>query len=147
VQPRVAVFGKKDYQQLMVVRNMCRQFQLPVKIIAHETVRDTDGLALSSRNRYLSPDERARAPRLYALLQQLRRDVLAGATDCSALEQAAIDDLQKHGWQVDYFTVRRQRDLLPPSDDEMKGGIPLVALAAAKLGHTRLIDNLEIERL
>ncbi|MBC7204441.1 MAG: pantoate--beta-alanine ligase [Pusillimonas sp.] len=147
VQPRVAVFGKKDYQQLMVVRNMCRQFQLPVKIIAHETVRDTDGLALSSRNRYLSPDERARAPRLYALLQQLRRDVLAGATDCSALEQAAIDDLQKHGWQVDYFTVRRQRDLLPPSDDEMKGGVPLVALAAAKLGNTRLIDNLEIEQL
>ena len=146
VQPRVAVFGKKDYQQLMVVRNMCRQFQLPVKIIAHETVRDADGLALSSRNRYLSPEERSEAPRLYALLQKLRHDVLAGASDCVALEQAAIDDLQKRGWQVDYFTVRRQRDLLPPSPEEMREGVPLVALAAAKLGSTRLIDNLEVER-
>lgn len=146
VQPRVAVFGKKDYQQLMVVRNMCRQFQLPVKIIAHETVRDTDGLALSSRNRYLSADERAEAPRLYALLQKLQQDVLAGASDYIALEQEAVDTLHKRGWQVDYFTLRRQRDLLAPSEEEVRRGVPLVVLAAAKLGSTRLIDNLEIER-
>jgi len=144
VQPRVAVFGKKDYQQLMVVRAMCRQFQLPVNILAHETVRDTDGLALSSRNVYLAPEERAEAPRLYQQLNALAQSVREGNADIAQLEGAATAELGRHGWKVDYFTVRRQRDLLAPSREEVEAGEPLVVLAAAKLGATRLIDNLEI---
>ncbi|MCB5362693.1 pantoate--beta-alanine ligase [Pusillimonas sp. CC-YST705] len=144
VQPRVAVFGKKDYQQLMVVRSMCRQFQLPVNILAHETVRDEDGLALSSRNRYLSAQERIEAARLHQQLQGLREAVLAGDKQIGRLEQQAVAELQKNHWQVDYLTVRRQRDLLAPEPYELEAGEPLVVLAAARLGSTRLIDNLEI---
>lgn len=144
VQPRVAVFGKKDYQQLMVIRNMCRQFQLPVEILAHETVRDEDGLALSSRNRYLSADERAEAATLYATLQQMRQRVLQGDYTPQQLEHDASKALGDRGWDVDYFVLRRQRDLLEPTIDEIRAGEPLVILAAAKLGETRLIDNLEV---
>jgi pantoate--beta-alanine ligase len=144
VQPRVAVFGKKDYQQLMVVRNMCRQFQLPVDILAHETVRDTDGLALSSRNMYLQPQERAEAPQLFATLQTLQQRVTEGHDDAEMLEHEAAAQLAARGWQVDYISLRRQRDLVRPTADEMRAGEPLVVLAAAKLGNTRLIDNLEI---
>jgi pantoate--beta-alanine ligase len=144
VQPRVAVFGKKDYQQLMVVRNMCRQFQLPVDILAHETVRDVDGLALSSRNMYLAPDERAEAPRLYATLQALQQRVMDGHDDAEELERDAASQLAARGWNVDYISLRRQRDLLAPTTEQMRAGEPLVVLAAAKLGNTRLIDNLEI---
>lgn len=144
VQPRVAVFGKKDYQQLMVVRSMCRQFQLPVNILAHETVRDEDGLALSSRNRYLSPEERMEAARLYQQLQQIRERLLAGEKDIAGLERQAAQALQQSGWQVDYLTVRRQRDLLAPQSEDTPAVEPLVILAAAKLGNTRLIDNLEV---
>lgn len=144
VQPRVAVFGKKDYQQLMVVRSMCRQFQLPVEILAHETVRDQDGLALSSRNAYLSPAERAEAPRLYALLQQIQTRLHQGCHDVAELEGEAIKQLLDRGWEVDYVSLRRQRDLEMPSAQEILHGEPLVALAAAKLGSTRLIDNLEM---
>ncbi len=145
VQPRVAVFGKKDYQQLMVVRAMCRQFQLPVNILAHETVRDADGLALSSRNVYLTPQERAEAPALYQQLNVLAQRVRDGQADVSELEGAATAELTRRGWEVDYFTVRRQRDLLVPERSEVEAGEPLVVVAAAKLGATRLIDNLEIE--
>ena len=145
VQPRVAVFGKKDYQQLMVVRNMCRQFQLPVEILAHETVRDTDGLALSSRNRFLSADERARAPALYAALKGLQQQLRqGGVVDFQALERDAAAQLASDGWAVDYVALRRQRDLIRPEPADLASGEPLVALAAAKLGATRLIDNLEI---
>lgn len=144
VQPRVAVFGKKDYQQLMVVRNMCRQFQLPVDILAHETVRDVDGLALSSRNMYLQPQERAEAPQLFSTLQALQQRVVDGHDDPEVLERDAAGHLAARGWQVDYISLRRQRDLLRPTSDEMRAGEPLVVLAAAKLGNTRLIDNLEI---
>lgn len=144
VQPRVAVFGKKDYQQLMVVRHMCRQFQLPVEIYAHETVRDTDGLALSSRNRFLSAAERSEAPELYASLQAMQAQIRAGNADQAQLEAQALDHLSARGWAVDYVSLRRQRDLNAPTVDEIKSGEPLVALAAAKLGSTRLIDNLEI---
>ncbi|QDJ50732.1 pantoate--beta-alanine ligase [Bordetella hinzii] len=144
VQPRVAVFGKKDYQQLMIVRAMCRQFQLPVEILAHETVRAADGLALSSRNRYLSAEERAEAPRLYAVLGELRQRVLDGARQAAALEQDASAALSGHGWKVDYVSLRRQRDLKPPTPADFDAREPLVVLAAAKLGATRLIDNLEI---
>jgi pantoate--beta-alanine ligase len=144
VQPSVAVFGKKDYQQLMVVRNMCRQFQLPVRILAHETVRDGDGLALSSRNRYLQPAERAEAPRLYATLLEVQDALLSGNTDVAQLEAHAVQQLSSRGWAVDYVSLRRQRDLLAPTREEVLDGEPLVVLAAAKLGETRLIDNLEI---
>ncbi|OZI77425.1 pantoate--beta-alanine ligase [Bordetella genomosp. 12] len=144
VQPRVAVFGKKDYQQLMIVRAMCRQFQLPVEILAHETVRASDGLALSSRNRYLSPQERGEAPRLYAVLGALRQRVLDGADDLALLEQEAAAQLSAHGWKVDYVSLRRQRDLKAPTAEDFGAREPLVVLAAAKLGATRLIDNLEI---
>jgi pantoate--beta-alanine ligase len=144
VQPRVAVFGKKDYQQLMIVRAMCRQFQLPVEILAHETVRAADGLALSSRNRYLSDAERAEAPMLYARLQQIQRQLAAGQRDRAAMESEAAAALTARGWQVDYISVRRRRDLKAPDAADMAKGEPLVALAAAKLGATRLIDNLEL---
>ena len=144
VQPRVAVFGKKDYQQLMVVRNMCRQFQLPVEILAHETVRADDGLALSSRNQYLQEAERAEAPRLYAGLRELQSRLHAGEHDTAKLEAEAIARLAARGWSVDYVAVRRQRDLHKPSVDEVAAGEPLVAVAAARLGVTRLIDNLEL---
>ena len=144
VQPKVAVFGKKDYQQLMVVRNMCRQFQLPVTIVAQETVRADDGLALSSRNMYLSPEERAEAPQLYAQLNAMRQRVLDGEKDAKQVEQDAIAALTQRGWKVDYLTLRRQADLNAPSAQDMEAGAPLVALAAAKLGNTRLIDNLEL---
>ncbi len=144
VQPRVAVFGKKDYQQLMVVRNMCRQFQLPVEILAHETVRHPDGLALSSRNMYLQPPERTEAPRLYAALQSVQQHLHRGECDIGQLEQQASADLKARGWQVDYVAVRRRRDLNKPGRDEVAAGEPLVVLAAAKLGATRLIDNLEL---
>ena len=144
VQPRVAVFGKKDYQQLMVVRNMCRQFQLPVDVLAHETVRAEDGLALSSRNRYLSDADRAEAPALYAALQRLGQRLAQGERDAPALEREAVEGLSRRGWQVDYVALRRQRDLKRPEAADLQAGEPLVALAAAKLGSTRLIDNLEL---
>jgi pantoate--beta-alanine ligase len=144
VQPRVAVFGKKDYQQLMVIRNMCRQFQLPVEILAHETVRAEDGLALSSRNVYLQPTERTEAPQLFAQLRIMQAKVRAGAADAALLEQEATNYLQSRGWLVDYIAIRRRRDLHKPSHAEMLAGEPLVVLAAAKLGATRLIDNLEL---
>jgi len=145
VQPRVAVFGKKDYQQLMVVRNMCRQFQLPVDILGHETVRAADGLALSSRNSYLSAAERAEAPQLYATLTRLREQLHSQPTrDPQELARQASDTLTQRGWQVDYIAMRRQRDLQRPDAADLAAGEPLVALAAAKLGATRLIDNLEL---
>jgi pantoate--beta-alanine ligase len=144
VQPRVAVFGKKDYQQLMIVRNMCRQFSLPTEIIPHETVRDPDGLALSSRNRYLSAAERMEAPRLYATLNAVRDRLRAGESDVARIEHDAQRELSAAGWKVDYVSVRRQRDLKAPDTGEVAAGEPLVVLAAAKLGATRLIDNLEI---
>src|SRR5690625_6407082 len=144
VQPQVAVFGKKDYQQLMVVRKMCRQFQLPVEILAHETVRDEDGLALSSRNRFLSAEERAEAAFLYATLTRMRERLLQGDYSREQLERDARKELTDRGWDVDYFVLRRQRDLLVPTEDDVRAGEPLVILAAAHLGQTRLIDNLEV---
>ena len=144
VQPRVAVFGKKDYQQLMVIRNMCRQFQLPVEIMAHETVRADDGLALSSRNAYLQPLERKEAPQLYALLQSLQSKLQSGQHDVAQLSSEVAALLSGRGWEVDYVAIRRRRDLHQPTPEQVAAGEPLVALAAAKLGATRLIDNLEL---
>ena len=139
VRPRVAVFGKKDYQQLLVVRDMVAQLALPIDVLAGETVREAGGLALSSRNAYLDDRERAEAPRLSAVLARIERSIRAGSTDWARLEADAAADLAAHGWQVDYVTVRRCADLGEP-----RPGTPLVALAAAKLGSTRLIDNREI---
>jgi pantoate--beta-alanine ligase len=144
VQPRVAVFGKKDYQQLMIVRNMCRQFALPVEIVPHETVRDADGLALSSRNRYLTPTERTEAPQLIQTLHQVQQRVLGGERNMAAVEAEAARSLDQRGWKTDYIAIRKRADLKPPSAPELEAGEPLVVLAAAKLGATRLIDNLEI---
>ncbi|HNM23499.1 MAG TPA: pantoate--beta-alanine ligase, partial [Rhodocyclaceae bacterium] len=129
-----------DYQQLMVLRNMTRQLALPIAIVGGETVRAADGLALSSRNGYLSPAERAEAPRLYAELNRIRDAIIGGRQDHSALESAAGKALDDHGWKTDYVAIRRQADLLPPDSDAS----PLVVLAASRLGSTRLIDNLEI---
>lgn len=148
VQPRVAVFGKKDYQQLMIVRRMAHQFALPVDIIPAETVRAEDGLALSSRNAYLTNEERAEAPELYRTLHQVRQDVLEtvlqGQASHEEVTNKAMDYLRGRGWQPDYVAVRRRSDLQLPTPDNIAAGEPLVVLTAAKLGKTRLIDNLEI---
>jgi pantoate--beta-alanine ligase len=130
VAPVAAVFGKKDYQQLAIVRGMVRQLDLPLEIIAGETVREPDGLAMSSRNTYLSPRERAEAPRLYRLLRQVAGGMTPGE---------ARRELEQAGWQPDYVEIRRQRDLAVPRAGESK----LVVLGAARLGGTRLIDNVE----
>ncbi len=144
VQPRVAVFGKKDYQQLMIIRNMARQFALPTEIIAAETWRAEDGLALSSRNGYLSEAERADAPALYRELNLVADAVRSGQRDVAQLSEAAMARLAAYGWQPDYVAVRKRVDLQSPSAADLEAGEPLVVLAAAKLGKTRLIDNLEI---
>jgi pantoate--beta-alanine ligase len=130
VQPRVAVFGKKDYQQLHIVRRMVAQLDLPVDVQAGETVREADGLALSSRNAFLSPAERAEAPRLQRVLR---------ATRTPADAERAMRELAEAGWAPDYVEVRRRADLAPPGPADRE----LVALGAARLGGTRLIDNLE----
>jgi pantoate--beta-alanine ligase len=139
VQPAVAVFGKKDYQQLLVVRGMVRQMALPIEIVAAETVRDASGLALSSRNGYLNDSQRTEAAQLHAALRKLAVAAKSGRTDWQTLEREAQEFLTARDWRPDYVAIRRQRDLSGPSPGE-----PLVALAAARLGGTRLIDNLEI---
>jgi pantoate--beta-alanine ligase len=144
VQPRSAVFGKKDYQQLMIVRNMCRQFAIPTEIVAAETWRADDGLALSSRNIYLSDDERAEAPALYRTLNEVAEEVRGGHLDVFELEHKAMAQLAARGWKPDYVAIRKRIDLQPPGAGDMARHEPLVVLTAAKLGGTRLIDNLEI---
>ena len=140
VQPRVAVFGKKDYQQCRVLDNMVRQLNLPIAMVLADTVRAEDGLALSSRNGYLTAAERAEAPQLFAALSKIKKEILSGRRDFLAMETAAIAALTARGWQPDYITVRRREDLLKPVADNRS----LVILAAARLGKTRLIDNLEL---
>jgi pantoate--beta-alanine ligase len=144
VQPRVAVFGKKDYQQLMIVRNMARQLGLPTEIIGAETFRAEDGLALSSRNGYLSVEERLEAPVLFQQLGAVADAMRGGARDVAAVEDQAMAHLAGRGWKPDYVSVRKRIDLQAPSQADLEAGTPLVVLAAAKLGNTRLIDNLEI---
>lgn len=144
VQPRVAVFGKKDYQQLMIVRNMSKQFALPTEIIAAETYRAEDGLALSSRNMYLSTEERAEAPALFQVLNNVADEVRSGHLDIFELERAAMATLSARRWKPDYVSIRKRADLQPPSAGDLAKGELLVVLAAARLGTTRLIDNLEI---
>ncbi|RRS02671.1 pantoate--beta-alanine ligase [Aquabacterium soli] len=151
VQPGAAIFGKKDYQQLMVLRNMVRQMGLPIEVLGGETLRADDGLALSSRNGYLSPAERAEAVQLSATLRRVQETVVAqraagglSVDSLALLEQQAMATLASRGWKPDYVLVRRQQDLLVPSADDIARQQPLVALTAARLGTTRLIDNLEL---
>lgn len=142
VSPHAAIFGKKDYQQYLVLRDMVRQFALPIEITPAETVRAPDGLALSSRNGYLSPQERSEAPRLYRVLQEVESELKAGMHDYQRLELHGMSMLADKGWKPDYVTVRRRSDLQPPINGEKD----LVVLAAARLGKTRLIDNIEVDR-
>lgn len=153
VQPACAVFGRKDYQQLMVVRQMVEQFNLPMSILAGETLRESDGLAMSSRNGYLSAAERAEAPALQAALRTLTDQALAIIGDAgldaaqrlhrlAQAERAAAHGLRARGWVPDYLCLRRRSDLQAPQATDLQPGA-LVALAAAKLGATRLIDTLE----
>jgi pantoate--beta-alanine ligase len=139
VAPHTAIFGKKDYQQYVVLRDMVKQLALPVEIIPAETVRAEDGLALSSRNVYLSPAERAKAPRLYRALCEVREALLVGRRDYAKLEAQALAKLDEN-WVPDYVAIRRQSDLQPPSPSDRN----LVVLGAAKLGRPRLIDNVEV---
>jgi len=139
VSPHSAIFGKKDYQQCLVLTNMVRQLALPIDIILAETVRAEDGLALSSRNAYLTPEERGEAPRLYQQLCHARDELMSGARDYQRIELDVMAGLAHHGWKPDYIAVRRQSDLQPPRNGERR----LVVLAAARLGKTRLIDNIE----
>jgi pantoate--beta-alanine ligase len=140
VSPHIAIFGKKDYQQYVVLRDMVKQLALPVEIVPAETVRAEDGLALSSRNAYLSAAERAEAPRLYRCLRAAGDEVLGGKRDFRRIELQAMSTLANKGWRPDYVSVRRQADLQPPGNDDRA----LVVLAAAFLGRTRLIDNVEV---
>jgi pantoate--beta-alanine ligase len=140
VQPQVAVFGKKDYQQLRIIQNMVAQLALPITIVPGETGRADDGLALSSRNNYLSAAERMEAPRLYRMLKKTARSIASGGRDYLRLESEAVAELRNYKWVPDYVAIRRQADLQPPSP----GDRDLVILAAAKLGTTRLIDNVEV---
>ena len=139
VQPRFAVFGKKDYQQLMVIRQMVRQLTLPIEIIGHETTRAEDGLALSSRNGRLDAPQRAEAGLLARELKNIADAVRRGRRDWSAMEDAAMQTLAARGWQPDYVAIRRRIDLAAPTSDD-----GLVVVAAATLGATRLIDSLEL---
>ncbi|MCD6667449.1 MAG: pantoate--beta-alanine ligase [Hydrogenophaga sp.] len=146
--PRYAVFGKKDYQQQMIIRRMVDQFALPVTVVSTETERAADGLALSSRNGYLSERERAEAVQLSLALRDLARDALAAGSSLpdhqAGLEQRALQALTARGWQPDYLTVRRRIDLQLPDAADAVTGQSLVVLGAARLGKTRLIDNFEI---
>ncbi|HEY8707393.1 MAG TPA: pantoate--beta-alanine ligase [Burkholderiaceae bacterium] len=140
VQPRFAVFGKKDYQQLMVIRSMVQQLALPIEIVAGETARAEDGLALSSRNGYLDATQRAEAVALSFELAGIAAELRRGHLDWSVMEETAMQSLAARGWQPDYVAIRRRADLATPTR-----GDALVVLAAAKLGSTRLIDNLELD--
>ena len=141
VQPQIAIFGKKDYQQYLVLKEMVKQLALPIEIIPAETVRAPDGLALSSRNNYLSPEERLEAVSLYQQLEKIRNAALAGRRDFSALESEATDWLNAQGWKTDYVAIRQAADLRKTDVSSRK----LVILGAARLGKTRLIDNVEVD--
>jgi len=144
VQPDAAVFGKKDRQQLKIVRGMVQQFNMPIQIIPAETVRAEDGLALSSRNGYLTPAERAEAPRLYRVLRRIADEIASGRTDYANLELEGRRELAEHGWQVDYVAVRHGLGLRIPHPEGYDHPNLLIVLAAAKLGATRLIDNVDV---
>ncbi len=139
VHPTVAIFGKKDYQQLLVIQSMVEQLNVPISIVGSEIVRDSDGLALSSRNTYLSKEERTEAPALYAVLRKAARRIIDNPGDVLPTCEQASQELTHRGWRCDYIEARRRSDLgLPEREDSN-----LVLLGAARLGNTRLIDNIE----
>ena len=144
VQPQAAVFGKKDYQQLHIIRQLVAQLNLPIRIIGGETVRAADGLALSSRNQYLSGAQRGEATALYQNLQGAKRAILQGERDFEQLQQQAVQSLASRGWRVEYVEVRNQTDLQPAKLSHDLAQRELVILAAARLGDTRLMDNIEV---
>jgi pantoate--beta-alanine ligase len=144
VQPDVAVFGKKDRQQLKIVRGMVQQFNLPIQIVPAETVRADDGLALSSRNNSLSPLERTEAPRLYRVLSSIADAIASGRTDYANLESEGRSELARHGWRVDYIAVRNGIGLRIPHPEGFDHPNLLIVLGAATLGSTRLIDNVDV---
>lgn len=139
VQPQVAVFGKKDFQQLHIIKSLVRQFNLPLTIVAGETMREPNGLAMSSRNGYLSFAEKTQATQLIRALKDVEEKISQGQRDYTALEHAATEQLTQQGWLVDYIAVRSALTLLPATPQDTQ----LVVLGAAKLGKTRLIDNIE----
>ncbi|MFZ2301834.1 MAG: pantoate--beta-alanine ligase [Gallionella sp.] len=145
VQPQVALFGKKDYQQLHIIRQLVAQLDLPVRIVGGETVRAVDGLALSSRNQYLSAAERGEAIFLYQMLQKTMQAILQGERNFERLQEQTVEILVARGWKPDYVEVRNQSDLQPASaaQDNLEQR-ELVILAAARLGNTRLLDNIEV---
>lgn len=140
VQPHVAVFGKKDYQQLQIIRQMVAQLNFPARIVGGETVRAADGLALSSRNQYLSQVERGEAALMYQTLLAMRSAILQGRREYERMQKNAVELMSERGWEVDYVAVRNQSDMLVATSDQCD----LVILAAARLGNTRLIDNVEV---
>lgn len=142
VMPQTAVFGKKDFQQLFIIRELVRQFNLPIEIIAGETVREASGLAMSSRNGYLTPEQKLHASMLHTCLKEIVASVQQGCVDYAALEQVTAQTLNNNGWLTDYISVRSARTLLPATQEDSA----LVVLAAAKIGNTRLIDNIEFTR-
>ncbi|AFZ83233.1 pantoate--beta-alanine ligase [Candidatus Kinetoplastibacterium blastocrithidii TCC012E] len=150
IRPDTVVLGKKDYQQLIIVRSMCKQFLLSTNIIGHEIVREKRGLAFSSRNKYLNEDQISLAPMLYTVLNCMRQKILDNSNlsikDLVALELEATRKLEENKWFVNYITVRKQLDLSLPSQDDLDNqiNVPLVILGAAFIGNVRLIDNLEI---
>jgi pantoate--beta-alanine ligase len=147
VQPAVAVFGQKDYQQLLVIRRMVAQLALPIEILGGPTLRDVDGLALSSRNNYLSHTDRAEAVHLSKTLQTMAQALRNGASDLAALEQQAMAEMSERGWLPDYLSVRQRSNLQAPAAEQVSALVQaqgLVILGAARIGKTRLIDNLEV---
>ncbi|HEY8084760.1 MAG TPA: pantoate--beta-alanine ligase [Methylophilaceae bacterium] len=141
VQPQVAVFGSKDFQQLFIIRQLIQQFALPIKLVSGDTIRESDGLAMSSRNGYLKPAERMEAPRLHRALKQVVQAVHQGQQDLAAIETQTMQYLTQLGWIVDYISIRNAATLAVATKDDKK----LVVLGAARLGKTRLIDNIEFE--
>ena len=142
VMPQLAVFGKKDFQQLHIIRELVKQFNLPITIIAGDTVRESNGLAMSSRNGFLTADQKNTAAQLHQELNAIKLQIQHGNTDFNALILAATDRLQASGWLVDYISVRNSISLAPASSQDKT----IVILAAAKLGNTRLIDNVDLLR-
>jgi pantoate--beta-alanine ligase len=142
VEPDVAVFGEKDFQQLTIIRRMVAELCMPVEIVAAPTVRDADGLAMSSRNQYLSAAERTLAPQIYAALQAAAQRLRSGETDFGSIERSGFTTLQTAGFRPDYFAVRQASDLAPAAP----AACELVVLTAARLGRARLIDNLRVTR-
>lgn len=142
VMPQTAVFGRKDFQQLFIIRELVRQFNLPIEIIAGETVREASGLAMSSRNGYLTPEQKSDASMLHTCLKEIVASVQQGCVDYAALEQVTAQTLDNNGWLTDYISVRSAHTLLPATQEDSA----LVVLAAAKIGNTRLIDNIEFTR-